>query len=74
VCGIIPFVNGSTYDMDCVWKYYSFCEWINLGVEIDDDWNIISNIDYDVLDDIRGDFLKLFEDDVVPTNGWDEIA
>jgi hypothetical protein len=58
-------------DLDCMWNY-SFCEWINLGVEIDEDWYSVGNIEYDALDNLRGDFLQLEEDDV-PINGWDEI-
>jgi hypothetical protein len=48
-----------------------FCEWIDLGVEIDEDWYSVGNIEYDALDDLRGDFLQLFEEDDVPINGWD---
>jgi hypothetical protein len=40
---------------DCVWNY-SFCEWIGLGVEIDEDWYNVGNIKYDALDNLRGDF------------------
>jgi hypothetical protein len=57
---------------DCMWNY-SFCEWINLGVEIDEDWYSVGNIKYDALNDLRGNFLQPFEKDDVPTNGWDEI-
>jgi hypothetical protein len=42
-------------DPDCVWNY-SFCEWIDLGVEIDKDWYSVGNIEYDALDDLRGNF------------------
>lgn len=49
---------------DCMWNY-SFCEWIDLEVEIDDDWYKVGNIEYDALHDLR----KL-----VPTDGWDKIA
>jgi hypothetical protein len=59
-------------DPDCVWNY-SFCKWIDLGVEIDEDWYSVGNIEYDALDDLRGNFLQLFEEDDVPINGWDEI-
>jgi hypothetical protein len=59
-------------DPDCVWNY-SFCEWIDLGVEIDEDWYSVGNIEYDALDDLRGNFSHLFEEDDVPINGWDEI-
>jgi hypothetical protein len=59
-------------DLDCMWNY-SFCEWIDLGVEIDDDWYSVGNIEYDALNDLRGDFLQLFEEDDVPINRWDEI-
>jgi hypothetical protein len=33
----------------------------------------VGNIEYDALDDLRGNFPQLFEKDDVPTNGWDEI-
>ena len=56
-------------DQDCIWNY-SFCEWIDLGVEIDEDWYSVGNI---VLDDLRGDFSQLFEEDNVPINGWNEM-
>jgi hypothetical protein len=59
-------------DSDCVWNY-SFCEWIDLGVEIDEDWYSVGNIEYDALDDLRGDFPQLFKEDDVPIDGWDEI-
>jgi hypothetical protein len=51
-----------------------FCEWINLGVEIDEDWHSVGNIENDALDDLRGNFLQLFEKDDVPINGWDAIV
>ena len=59
-------------DLGYVWNY-SFCEWIDLGVEIDEDWYSVGNIEYDAFDDLQGDFLQLFEEDDVPINGWDEI-
>jgi hypothetical protein len=33
----------------------------------------VGNIEYDALNDLRGDFLQLFEEDDVPINRWDEI-
>jgi hypothetical protein len=33
-------------DPDYMWNY-SFCEWIDLGVEIDEDWYSVGNIEYD---------------------------
>jgi hypothetical protein len=42
-------------DQDCMWNY-SFCKWIDLGVEIDEDWYSVSNIEYNALEDLRGDF------------------
>jgi hypothetical protein len=59
-------------DLDCVWNY-SFCEWIDLGVEIDEDWYSVGNIEYDALNNLRGDFPQLFEEGDVPINGWDEV-
>jgi hypothetical protein len=59
-------------DLDCMWNY-SFCELMDLGVEIDEDLYSVGNIEYDAFDDLRGDFLLLFEDDVVPMDGWEEI-
>jgi hypothetical protein len=44
-----------------------------LGVEIDEDWYSVGNIEYDALDDLRGNFSQLFEEDDVQINGWDEI-
>jgi hypothetical protein len=44
-----------------------------LGVEIDEDWYSVDNIEYDALDGLRGDFSQFFEEDDVPINGWDEI-
>jgi hypothetical protein len=59
-------------DPNCVWNY-AFCELMDLGVEIDEDWYSVGNVEYDALDDLRGDFPQLFEDDVVPVNGWEEM-
>jgi hypothetical protein len=59
-------------NLDCVWNY-SFCESIDLGVEIDEDCFSVGNIEYDALNDLRGDFPQLFEDDDVLINGWDKI-
>ena len=59
-------------DPDYVWNYF-FCEWIDVGVEIDEDWYSMGNIEYDALDDLCGDFPQLFEEDDVPINGWDEM-
>jgi hypothetical protein len=33
----------------------------------------VGNIEYDALDDLRGDFLQLFEEEDVPIDEWDEI-
>jgi hypothetical protein len=60
-------------DPDCIWNY-SFCEWIDLGVEIDEDWYSMGNIEYDALDDLQGNFLQLLEKDNVPINKWDEMV
>jgi hypothetical protein len=57
---------------DYVWNY-SFYEWIDLWVEIDKGWYSVGNIEYDALDDLRGNFLQLFEEGDVPINGWDEV-
>jgi hypothetical protein len=46
---------------------------MDLGVEIDDDWYSVGNIKYDVLDNLRGNFLQLFVDDLMPVNGWEEM-
>jgi hypothetical protein len=59
-------------DPYCGWNY-SFCEWIDLGVQIDEDWYSVGNIEYDALYDLRGDFQQLFEEENLPVNGWDEI-
>jgi len=60
---------------DYVWNY-SFYQLMDLGVEIDEDWCSVGNIDYDALDDLRGNYPHLFEDEVaeIPTNGWNEIT
>jgi hypothetical protein len=55
-------------DPDCVWNY-SFSEWIDLKVEIDEDWYSVGNIKYDALDDLRGNFSQLFEKENLPING-----
>ena len=55
-----------------VWNY-SFCEWIDLGVEIDEDWYSVGNIKYIALDGLHGDFQHLLEEDDVPINGWNEM-
>jgi hypothetical protein len=60
-------------DLDCMWNY-SFYELMDLEVKIDEDWYSVGNIEYDTLNDLQGDFSQLFEDDVVPVNGWEEIA
>ena len=54
-------------------RNYSFCEWIDLGVEIDEDWYSVGNIENDALDDLQDDFPQLFKEDDEPINGWDEI-
>jgi hypothetical protein len=58
---------------DCMCNY-SFCELIDLGVEIDDDWYSVGNIEYDALDDLQNDFPQLFEGDLVLAADWDEIT
>jgi hypothetical protein len=60
-------------DPDYMWNY-SFCELMDFRVKIDDDWYSIGNIEYNALDDLQDDFSQLFEDDVVPVDGWEEIA
>jgi hypothetical protein len=47
---------------------------MDLGVEIDEDWYSIGNIEYDALDDLQDDFTQLFEVNVVPIDGWEAIA
>jgi hypothetical protein len=42
-----------------MWNY-SFCELMDLGVKIDDDWYSVGNIEYDVLDYLQGDFQQFF--------------
>ena len=59
-------------DPNCMGNY-SFCEMMDVGEEIDKVWNGVGNIEYDVLEDLRGDFSQLFEDDVVLVNGWEEM-
>jgi hypothetical protein len=60
-------------DLDCMWNY-SFCEWIDLGVEVDEDWYKVGNIECNALNDLRGDFPQLFEKDDVLINGLDEMV
>jgi hypothetical protein len=48
-------------DPDYVWNY-SFCEWIDLGVEIDEDWYSMGNIKYEHSTTYKA------------INGWDEIV
>lgn len=55
-------------------RNYSFCELIDLWVEIDDNWYSVGNIEYNALDDMHNHFPQLFEEDLVPADGWDEIA
>ena len=38
-------------DPNCMWNY-SFYELMDLGVEIDEDWYSVGNIEYDALDDL----------------------
>jgi hypothetical protein len=59
-------------NLNCAWNH-SCCEWIDLGVEIDEDWYSVVYIKYDALDDLRDDFSQLFEEDDVSINGWDKI-
>ena len=59
-------------DPDCMWNY-SY-ELMDIGVEIDEDWYSVGNIEYDALNELRGDFPQLFEEDVVPVDDWEEIA
>jgi hypothetical protein len=59
-------------DPDCMWND-SFCKLMGLGVEIDEDWYSVGNIEYDTLNDLRGDFPQLFKDDDVPVGDWEEI-
>jgi hypothetical protein len=49
---------------------------MDLGVETDEGWYNVGNIDYDALDDLQGNYPHLFEDEGVdiPANGWDEIT
>jgi hypothetical protein len=42
-------------DQDYMWNY-SFCELMDLRVEIDEDWYNVGNIEYDMLNDLQGDF------------------
>jgi hypothetical protein len=60
-------------DLDCMWNY-SFCEWIDLEIEIDMDWYSVGNIEYDALNDLQRNFPELFEEDDVPINGWDKMV
>ena len=60
-------------DPKCMWNY-SFCELVDLGVEIDEDWYSAGNIEYDALNELWGDFLHMFEDNVVVVDGWEKIA
>jgi hypothetical protein len=38
-------------DSDYMWNY-SFCELMDLGVEVNDDWYSVGNIEYDALNDL----------------------
>ena len=60
-------------DLDCIWNCF-FCELMDLGVEIEDDWYSVGNIEYDVLDNLQGDFSQLFEDEVMLVREWEQIA
>jgi hypothetical protein len=42
-------------DPNCMWNY-SFYELMDLGVEINEDWYSIGNIEYDALNDLRDNF------------------
>lgn len=43
-------------DPDCMWNFL-FCELMDLGAEIDDNWYSVGNIDYDTLDNLQVDLL-----------------
>jgi hypothetical protein len=43
-------------DPDCMWNC-SYCELVDLGVKINDDWNSVGNIKYDTFNDLQGHFL-----------------
>jgi hypothetical protein len=57
-----------TIDPDCIWNY-SFCELMGLGVEIDEDWYNVGNIEYDAHVHLQGDFQQLFVDNVMLVDG-----
>jgi hypothetical protein len=41
--------------IDRMWNYF-FYVLMDLGVEIDEDWYSVGNIEYDMLNDFRDDF------------------
>jgi hypothetical protein len=50
-------------------ELHFFCELINLGFKIDDDWNSVGSIEYDALDDFQVNFSHPFKDEEVQIGG-----
>lgn len=57
-------------DPNYEWNYLFF-ELMDMGVEYEDDWDSVGNIDYDTLDDPPDDFPQLLEDTNLQQLKWE---